>query len=507
MTRSTIGVFLVLMGSYAYYWQARDWNTASRLMLTYAIVDRGTIAIDGLERQTGDKAFYRGHFYSDKGPGFSMLAAPAYGLSRSVLGMPAHPVDEPGYAYWRADYGVTLLTSGLATAMLGALICGLATRFGCGPRTAILTGVAYGLATPAFAYATLAYGHQVAACLLFVGLWLTLDDRDQPGPLFGFGAGLATGLGVLVELSTAPVAVLFAMVFLARGFGRGHTFSRILAYCAGAMIPASVLFLYNTWAFDSPFDLGYAHHTIPQFLAVHDADHPLGLRWPDWGRAWPLLWGEYRGLLIYAPIAILAPIGWARLAIGGRAWWSLASLGACLCGFLVNLSYPEWTGGWSTGPRLLTTYLPFLMVGVVGSLFGSSRVAVAVAAILTSLGAVAIGLSVGAGGRFPDRVGPEGGPLLHPIREAAIPLWRGDLPPRWWVGERFTRTLFDLADPEAETAARGADAQTWAQFLPLWAFQAAALGLLFGVAGRGAGGGGGGSIGSDELERIRATSR
>ena len=32
--------------------------------------------------------------------------------------------------------------------------------------------------------------------------------------------------------------------------------------------------------------------------------------------------------------------------------------------FLVNLSYPEWTGGWSTGPRLLVPLLPFAMLPV-----------------------------------------------------------------------------------------------------------------------------------------------
>ena len=40
-------VFLILLGSYAFFWHSRDWNTASRLMLTYAMVDRGTVAITG----------------------------------------------------------------------------------------------------------------------------------------------------------------------------------------------------------------------------------------------------------------------------------------------------------------------------------------------------------------------------------------------------------------------------------------------------------------------------
>ena len=48
-------VFLILLGSNAFYWHSRDWNTASRLMLVYSIVDRGTVCITGLEDQTGDR--------------------------------------------------------------------------------------------------------------------------------------------------------------------------------------------------------------------------------------------------------------------------------------------------------------------------------------------------------------------------------------------------------------------------------------------------------------------
>ena len=70
-SRPKAWVFVILLASSSYFWQARDWNVASRLMLTYALVDRGTLTIDGLDDQTRDIARYRGHFYSDKTPGTS----------------------------------------------------------------------------------------------------------------------------------------------------------------------------------------------------------------------------------------------------------------------------------------------------------------------------------------------------------------------------------------------------------------------------------------------------
>ena len=72
-----VWVFVILLGSYAFFWHSRDWNTASRLMLTYAMVDRGTVSITGLDRQTGDKAKFDGHYYSDKLPGYLVAGDPA----------------------------------------------------------------------------------------------------------------------------------------------------------------------------------------------------------------------------------------------------------------------------------------------------------------------------------------------------------------------------------------------------------------------------------------------
>ena len=112
------------------------------------------------------------------------------------MGFPAHPLNVPGFAHWKADYAVTLFTSGLATALAGALLTVLAGDLGCGPRRSALVGLAYGLATPAYAYATLAHGHQTsAACLLgaFALLWRPTchtesgHSQSSPSPLEGEG--------------------------------------------------------------------------------------------------------------------------------------------------------------------------------------------------------------------------------------------------------------------------------------------------------------------------------
>src|SRR5215210_5065347 len=52
----------------------------SRLALTNALA-RGSVQIDRDHRLTADRAYYKGHWYSDKAPGVSIVAlAPVQGL-------------------------------------------------------------------------------------------------------------------------------------------------------------------------------------------------------------------------------------------------------------------------------------------------------------------------------------------------------------------------------------------------------------------------------------------
>ena len=179
--RPALGVFVILLASYAFFWHSRDWNTASRLMLTYAIVDRGTVTITGLDGQTEDKALFQGQYYSDKLPGYPLLAALPYAVAKHVLRLPDHPLNKKAFPYWAADYWITLGTSGVLTAWTAALLVVAARELGCRRCQAGLIGLAYGLSTPAYVYATLAYGHQASAFALFAS-FLLLWTKEKAAP-------------------------------------------------------------------------------------------------------------------------------------------------------------------------------------------------------------------------------------------------------------------------------------------------------------------------------------
>ncbi len=315
-----------------------------------------------------------------------------------------------------------------------------------------------------------------------LGSYLLIDTTSRPTPRLSgrlFGAGFLAAYAAIIELSVGPVSAILGFFVLARVTTRSLPPAAVAWFGLGAVGPTLILLGYNLVAFGWPLDMGYAHHVVPRFRAVHSAGNPLGLRVPDVSKIGPLLIEPYRGLFWYAPILLLAPVGWVALLTKRRYAPAIVSMAVCLSVFLVNLSYPEWTGGWSTGPRLLVPMLPFAMVGVAGLLgfFESrslgTRIATALDGVLALAGGVLILLFQGVGARIPDQL--FGRPLANPLVSIVWPLWRGDDVPAWWVGERFTRTLASWIFPEwVESLAPD---RQWLQFLPLVGVQAVLIAL------------------------------
>ena len=438
----SVWVFAILWASDSFTWQGRDWNSASRLMLTYAVVDRGTVRIDGLEDQTRDLARYRDHWFTDKTPGFSIAAIPPYWLAKTVRKLPDHPLNAKGFAHWEADYWITLGTSGLATALTGAILVAMAMRLGCRPRPAGLLGLAYGLATPASVYATLAYGHQLAAFGLFAAFALLVEPESRVR-LRSVLAGFLAAFASVVEIQVGPVSAILGLSMIALVIAGRRPAACLVCFGLGAAIPTLVLLGYNFIAFDSPWKMGYFFLVMDRFVEVHSPDNPLGLIRPDLAKIRELLWGERRGLITFAPIVALTPLGLVLMIFQKRA--ALAGLIASILVaiFLVNLSYPEWTGGWTTGPRLLVPLLPFACLAVAPILATNRKVLLVSGLLLGISGWIEMLLFGAVGGRIPDGI-------ARPLIDGVWPIWRGDPLPGWVFGQRFARNLVSLTFPEFE---------------------------------------------------------
>jgi hypothetical protein len=187
-----------LFVSYAYYFQGGGNNQNSRVDLTRAIAERGTLAIDAYHENCADKAFVDGHYYSNKSPGQPVLAVPAFVVGRPLLR--AGGIDpESLWGITILTYLGTLLTCALPTALAAIALAWLARQLGSSEGGAIFSAVVFGLGTPIWAYATLFWGHALAASCLVFALCAAPQPRRS-----SWGSRLARQRGGGRRASTPP---------------------------------------------------------------------------------------------------------------------------------------------------------------------------------------------------------------------------------------------------------------------------------------------------------------
>lgn len=375
-------VFVVVLVSCSYFFTGGGWNQASRYNLIRAIVEHKTLRIDKYHHNTGDKAQHAGHYYSDKAPGASLLAVPFVELTNTVANSFTR---NEGTKLLIGARVTNLVTSALPTALAAAAIYFIGRRLGATAESSALAGLAYGLGTPAWAYGTLFFGHALAAGCLIGAFWAALAILQSHFSVgrssLQFVVGLCAGWAVITEFTAAIVAATLALVLLAslpkRAFGAWCKAAGILAL--GAMGPALVLATYNQLAFGSPLHLAYS--SVVGWEGMQSG--LFGITLPKSEVLAQLIYGEKRGLILHAPVLLLAPIGLMELIrkrehrLGG-----IFCAGAFIYYLLMNASYHYWTGGFSYGPRHLAAGLPFLCVGLALP-WGRSRSAMLALKVLT----------------------------------------------------------------------------------------------------------------------------
>jgi hypothetical protein len=370
--RAASAVGLLLLVSYAYFLSPPSWNENSRFDLVRSVVERRRLDIDPYEHNTGDKAIRGGHTYSDKAPGTAFLATPVYAVYygfRKLTGsplpssLPAAGRHEEGEflvntAFRRALYVCNLFTNALGGALLGALFFAHLRRRAVAPGAALLATLALGLGSLAFPYATMFYGHVLAALFLFGAFLLVVDGQRL------LAAGALGGLAVLTELPAAPAAAIIA------GLAVVTARRRALLYGAGAAMPLALLLGYQYAAFGAALRPGYALVSRPEFAAGM-AKGVMGVGLPRPGVLFAELFGRARGLLYLSPVLALGFVGLARRWRDQRA--TVIAAGAIVLYFLLmNAGYYMWYGGSALGPRHVIPALPFLCLGLP---FATRRVA------------------------------------------------------------------------------------------------------------------------------------
>lgn len=367
--RACWSAFFVTFAISAMFDHSRDWNTASRFLLTHALVDHGTVVVSQyvsaggiiLEHPpTRDLArSATGEFFCDKAPGLSVLGTIPYAIGRFVFGLgPAR--NETGRPE-PSDYWVTLGTVGLVSACSAFWMVRLLTRWGVGSRSALVTALATSVGSMMQAYGTLYYGHAVAAGLLIVVLGL-LAHRN-PGPGRSLWAGLLSGAAVAVEYPAALVVGVFGVFLVGRALvdRRGPGTGTILSFALGVAIPIVPLGLYHQWVTGSPLRVPYTLE-VEEAFAYHREGTGVPIGGPTAEAVWGMLVGPSRGLIWYAPMLLAALPGCFLMVRYGRG----ATLAVILLSagglFVAIAGFPTWHGGLATGPRLLGPIMPMAML-------------------------------------------------------------------------------------------------------------------------------------------------
>jgi hypothetical protein len=380
--RLALAAILLVGLSYATLIQSFSWNQTSHYDLIRSLnVERTTI--DQYQQNTGDKAYYKGHFYSARAPGLALMALPFYDTLNLVgaeswtnahVAPPNHPGDEMIYL-------IGLWANVLPGLLLLLLVWRVADRFE--PGYGAAAAVALGLGTMVLPLSTLLFSHVFTAFLGFGAFALMLREREGPTPsamLLGL-AGLAMGYAVASEYPLFFVAAVLGLYLLSRrdALTAPLIARRAGAYIAGGVVGIVPLGLYNHYAFHSWTHLAYS--SIPRQQKGF-----FGISLPSLKVLSTLLF-DSRGLLTISPILILGAMGTVLLYKRGKRAEALTVGGICLCYIGYNSGYYLPFGGGFMGPRFLTTMLPFLAFPVALALkrWPGPTVALAAVSITTTV--------------------------------------------------------------------------------------------------------------------------
>jgi hypothetical protein len=350
---------LVLIAVGSTHCSSMSWNDDSRMATIQSLVESGTLVIDHSEFVgTGDKAFVKGHFYSEKPPMPAILGAAVY-VPLYAAGIRLHPGTNAAY------FLITLITIG-GCWIGGSLAFFHSLRFtGLDPEKRLLATLALAFGSLFFSWLTTFNNHEMAAGLLSAGFCFLLRGR------YGEGATrnnlMAAGLFLcLAGTADIPTSVFYGVFFLyvLREPALRKYFAFYLAPLAVTAVPALAM--------------NYSiHHSILPIQIVRSYFQYPGSAWagavslsgmnandPGFLGSYALqtLIGE-KGFLVYNPFLGLALWGLGREIVrkGRFRYEAIAIAAGSLCLMLYYWLMTNNFAGWSYSIRWFVPLLPLML--------------------------------------------------------------------------------------------------------------------------------------------------
>jgi MFS family permease len=330
----------------------------------------GTLAIDA--------SFTRDNGYAPSAKaGVDGRAYAKYGIGAAVWLVPWLAVSDAASSATNAAPGrvepiVLSFVNPLLTGLAAATVAALAMLLGATPGRALALGVAYGVATLAWAYAGTDHTEALQAWLVASASWALASFERAPRARAALLMGILLAAGLLVK----PTLAVLAPAFAVGGFVAAHPLRRRHAawipvlFGIGIPLAAAVAALMGlNWArFGSPFATAYNEPVMTNPITTGLYGYLLSIN---------------KGLPWYAPVVIVAPLGLWRLRRVAPGTVTAIALGAVLW-FATNARFYDWGGGWCWGPRYLMPIVPGLVAACAPIL--ASRPGRAVVATLGAAG-------------------------------------------------------------------------------------------------------------------------
>ncbi len=302
--------------------------------------------------------------------GMTLAYLPGLALSWPLLawypGLKEVPYD-PSVAYnprlyANLPYALCSWLNPLLTALTGYIVFRLARLLGLSRGWAVAVALAYGVASPAAAYARYDFAQPLAGLALALAVLWLLESGAALSPRLLLRAGAGLGVAVLTrpELILLVPWIVGWLAAWARARGVRAVLARAVALL-GPVAAGSLLYLASNWIkFGSAVRTGYGAGIAP--VSPERALEGLA----------GLLASPEHGLLIFFPLAWLSIPGVSRLIREDRR---AASLIAGLLGISVLMYsfFETWWAGWSWGPRFLVPVLPLAALASAAWTAGPAR--------------------------------------------------------------------------------------------------------------------------------------
>ncbi len=407
-SKTEVKLFITFLIIYTLFIHWSGWDDDSRFVLTRSIVENNTLSIDDYYRFTGDRAYYQGHYYSDKAPGMSFLGVPIYTLSKLLVKGYSDPTIvvlqgselyfdlTPSPFVHASMFLMIFFISVLPSALSTVLLFRISGFFLSDDKLRLFVAVIYGSGTTAMPYASVFFeqGISVFLALFLVYKIFNMRYRGNMSPKELATLGILAGASVIVSYlnAFALVGVFVYMIFNRNVFHRRG----LLLFAIFSFIGVFPLFVYNFIVFGSPLSLGYFYLRYPpsinierppfalQVLASHDNPvytffsslfdlrfesllyHAVAIA--------NLLFSPIRGLFFFYPVLLFSLPGLflMRKKHKPELWMIFTVLITTL--WITTLPVGNWYGGTSFGPRFLAIAVALLMIPFCVALGRSTRI-------------------------------------------------------------------------------------------------------------------------------------